>query len=153
MRTTPSPVLRLPRKSCANRISLNVFQHREQMLTALDDERLVPTLVQVSPSDGLCLRMVTTCVSCAEPAHTLRKVAVLLWVQEHVPVIRHEDVCEDAHVVLLTHFIQKILEVLVHPIFLEDREPPIRAIDDVVDLIADIDAERTSHGNTIPCLY
>ena len=84
MRATPPPVLRLPRKSCANRISLNVFQHREQMLIALDDERFVPTLVQMSAPDGFCLGVVATSVRRAEPLQCFADVTILLegeWCQ------------------------------------------------------------------------
>ena len=145
MRATPPPVLRLPRKSCANRISLNVFQHREQMLIALDDERFVPTLVQMSAPDGFCLGVVATSVRRAEPLQCFADVAILLWIQKQVPVIRHENVRKDAHVKLLAHFIEKILEILIHPAFLKNREPPIGAIDDVVHLISNIDPWLASH--------
>jgi hypothetical protein len=57
-----------------------------------------------------------------------------------MPVVRHENIGENTHIELLAHFIQKILEVLIHPIFLKNGGSAIRVINRMVDKITDIDA-------------
>jgi len=67
-----------------------------------------------------------------------------------VPVVGHDDVREDAHVVCLPHFVEEILEVLIRLIVLKYLHASICTIDDMVDMIIDVNAQRTSHGKTIP---
>ena len=60
-------------------------------------------------------------------------------------MIRHENVCENAHLEIFLYFIEQILEVPIICVVMKYASATVRTIDNVIHVIAEIDSGRTRH--------
>ena len=89
--------------------------------------------------------MPTLCMSHGEPTHKFLQISVLLWIDDEVPVIRHELMCKQPHVKKFLSLAKNVFEGEKIRIRLENRQSSICTIDNVVDHISNISSERTWH--------
>ena len=60
-------------------------------------------------------------------------------------MIRHENVCENAHLEIFFDFGEQIFEISIICIVMKYASATVRTIDDVIHVIAEINARRTGH--------
>src|SRR3990167_191587 len=80
-----------------------------------------------------------------EPLHEEGEIAIYLWVEDHMPMVGHEDVGQHAHVEFLDGFLEKHLEMYVLITRFKYRATSIRAIDDVIREITNVDSWSAAH--------
>ncbi len=86
-----------------------------------------------------------------EPLHKLLHIPILARIDDKMKMIRHQAICKHAHVVFLTCVFENPLKHFKIILFKENRQTSIRAIQDVVWVIADIDAWFPSHRQSLTC--
>ena len=76
-------------------------------------------------------------VRCRDPAHELTHIAVLLRVENEVPMVRHDAIGEYAHADEIHPLKEQRLEVLVISISVENPCATVCTVDDMIDGTAD----------------
>ena len=96
-------------------------------------------------TDRVGVRPHETGMSIRQAMHEDTEIAVGTGVQDEVPVVRHDAVREHAHANLILCFLQQLLEQ--GEVFgrIENLRAAVRAINDMVCMIGDIDAGETRH--------
>ena len=86
-------------------------------------------------------------VSDADPAHKLRKVAVMVRVEQEMPVVAHDAVAADAHVDTVLSLAEYFLEREKVITFLENTQPSIGTIEYMIKITAGSFPDRSSHNS------
>jgi hypothetical protein len=91
----PTPILRAIDKSCPQRISLGVAEHREQMLVALDRKGLEAALPDMPAA--VVVPMIAADVAGEQSLHPTAEVAVAVRPEDEMEMVGHEAPAEDSH--------------------------------------------------------
>lgn len=126
-------------------VALDVFQNGEQMRICLDEERFVGALVQVAMPDRVLARMVPAHVRGREPMERETQIAIVLGMEQKMPMVGHDDVREYAHVERFAHLIEQVLKVAILGIEIKHLRAVVGAIDDVIHIVAHVDPWTPSH--------
>lgn len=108
--TSPPPLLGFWNEFRSNGVALDVFEDGKKVGVVLYKERFVSALIQRSGAGSSSASMDVACMGIGEAMHKEPELAVVLWIQDEVPVVWHERVGEDAHAGFLRDLHEKTLE-------------------------------------------
>lgn len=106
----PAPVFRPLDKVCPQRIAFDVTAHGQQVSIGFNREGYKPPLVEVALTGSAAERMPALRMSQCQPPGKSRQVIVFAWPERHVPVVRHDAKCQQAHSEPISGLDQQLLE-------------------------------------------
>src|SRR3989338_7312597 len=87
-----------------------------------------------------------------EPLHEEGEIAIYLWVEDHMPMVGHEDVGQHAHVEFLDGFLEKHFEMYILIARFKYRAMSVCTVDDVIREITNVDSWSAAHLQSIHAL-
>jgi hypothetical protein len=112
-------------------------------------ERLIPALVNAAIPGRLGLRVITLRVGQGDSLQELREIPVPAGIQHQVPMIGHQAISQNAH----GHETQALFhdgeKILVMGGCLEKPGTKVRAVQDVVNHAANINAPDSAHDGIL----
>jgi hypothetical protein len=97
MGARPGPIFGALDKACSQCIRLDVAEHRQQVSIVLNNEVLVPPLVDVTVPVGPVFRVVVAHMSIGQPTHVGRKFNARKGPENQMPMIFHHAESENSH--------------------------------------------------------
>jgi len=119
------------------------------MLVGLDDERLKSPLVDMSATDRVAMRVPALGVGKSQPADKAGKLAVLLRPNNQMPVVGHNAIGKQPHLVAVNGRRQHAHEGVVVFGLLEDRHSSVGAVEHMVNQTALGNSQRSSHAHSL----
>lgn len=136
----PPPRFRARHQPGAHGIPFHVPAHLEEMRIGLDRKGLVPTLVDMPGTRRLMGSVPPLRVCHGQPAHEGDQHTIRGRIEDEVPVVRHDAMCEDPHLRPLLRLSEDALECQVVGVGGEDRQAGIGSIEDMVRDIPNVRA-------------
>src|SRR3989338_1590236 len=96
---------------------------------------------------GLCVNLSRVCIG--EPVHEGAEITVCFGIEKQMPVIRHEDICQNAHIDKIFCLTEQFLEELVVFLVVENLHATVGTVDDMINLSADIDTGIAWHESIL----
>ena len=124
--TSVPPKIRAVAQSCRVRIPLDVTAHRQDMLVVLHRKRLVASLIQMTFTGGVVVRVVTLSMRQPQPLPEATHLAIDIGADDQMPVVRHQAVRKQFQLYTVERFGDDSLERFVIRIFVKDRGSPVR---------------------------
>ena len=131
VRAAPAPVLNPLRQARPHRVSLDIPQHREQVLVALHRKRFESALIQMARSAGVIVGMPPHRVRHRQPLQEFGHLRVGLRPHDQMPMVRHQRISENPQRNSLASFFEHPFERFVVRILLKNRQPSHRTIEAV----------------------
>jgi hypothetical protein len=148
--TAPRPVLGPRHHAGTHRVALHVPQGRQQMLVLLAGYALEPALIQVPVAHRIVGLLPALGVGQCQPSHERRQFAIAPRPEDQVPMIGHQAPAQHADRQTLVGLEQHPLEGLEVRVLLEQPQPAVGAVENVIDHPAGSDACLTRHNVFIP---
>ena len=128
-------------------ISLDIPQHRQQVLVLLDGERFESPLPDVA--GGLVVLVVAADVRREQPLHPAGQIAILARPEDQVKMIRHQAISEQPHRHDIVGGGEEADECLIIGRLVKHPLTGISAAEDVVAVATGRVAVRSGHGNMV----
>jgi len=103
------------------------------MLAVLDWKRLKSSLVHMALAGRMSMSMPTLSMSQRQPARELRQLSVFDWVDNQVPMVRHQTVRQQASSSPFYRLLKNLFKGFVVTIFFENWEPRVRSVENVIN--------------------
>jgi hypothetical protein len=95
---------------CAEWIALHVTANPQEVVIALNWDRLKASLVQRTGAAGFVVRMPPLSVRHGQPVHESRQLSVFSGPEDHMPVIWHRAICQHSDGYPFQSFPQRLLK-------------------------------------------
>ena len=130
----PTPILGAIDKLRSQRIALDVAQHGQEMLIALDRKRFEPPLPHVAAA--AVMPVIAADVARQQPLHPATEIAVAVRPKDEVKMVWHQAPADQAHRQPLAGRFKQADEGFVILIFVKHLAPPIAPIEHMVKQFA-----------------
>ena len=146
---SPTPGFCLGHQVGAERITLHVAAHGQQVLIFLDRKRLEPALVQGPCSRRVIVRMPALRVRHGQPAQVLGQVPVLKRPDHQMPVVGQDTIGQQAHRHEVLGLLEDALESRIIHRLVKDPSPRYSAVEHMVDIAPRGKAQASRHAATL----
>lgn len=141
----PPPQLGTIHQARPQRVALDIPRDRQEVMIRFNWKRLETILVNVSSPGGVPIRMPASSVGHGKPPKEVRKLVILCWPDEGVPVIGHDAVRAQADIQPRHGLSEHLLERMVVGLSVKDSGACVRAVEDVVRDSASSNAPGSRH--------
>ena len=132
------------------RIPLDVTANRQEMLVALNWKRLVATLIQMTFTGGVVVRVVTLSMGQSQPLPEPTHFAIDIGADDQMPVVRQQAKRKQFQLHAVERCRDDPLERFVIRIFVKDRGAAVRPVEHVVDRAGFISPLGPAQRNSSP---